>query len=337
MGKATVVVQGRTVQQPEAAVAEAEFRLDVLAPPTAAKMDILFVLDLTGSMDFAIKGIKEGILNLAKKLEEKQIDFRIGLVGFRDIEDDGEFPFALKINGQVFTTNLEAFRNKVGAQKANGGGDDPESCLQGLVLAGQQPFRADVDRVLVLITDAPPKIHKRPGHTWYPPFSVEETIETLKKSQIQQLHTVVRKADYDASYKKFHAEFKGAFFDIHQEQGRGDFASLLPRLGGEISVNTSAAPAAPKVTLAPPLPAAETTAELPRATSLATLKGVQSTDTYFASDRVQLMVAIALWTMVIGGSISVAILAGQRFDTCRRWLHIVDSNKAPSAGLWRER
>jgi hypothetical protein len=333
LGKATVVVQGRTVQQPEAAVADAEFRLDVLAPPTPPKMDILFVLDLTGSMDFAIKGIKDGILNLAKKLEDKQIDFRVGLVGFRDIEDDGEFPYPLLIGGQTFTTNLPAFRDKVGALKADGGGDDPESCLQGLVLAAQQPFRADVDRVLVLITDAPPKIHKRPGHM-YPPYSMEEMIETLKKAQIQQVHTVVRSTDYSASYKKLHTAFKGAFFDIHEEQSRGDFASLLPKLGDEISENTNAAaPPVPKVTLAPSLPAGVTTAELPRARSDSTLKGVQSTDTYFASDRVQLMVAIALWTMVIAGAISIAILAGQRFYTRRNWLDIVDSNKALVGGV----
>ena len=52
-----------------------------------------------------------------------------------------EEPFVLEIDGKAFTKDYEAFRNEVKKQLARGGGDEPESSLQGLALAARQPFR----------------------------------------------------------------------------------------------------------------------------------------------------------------------------------------------------
>ena len=40
----------------------------------------------------------------------------------------------------------------------DGGGDTPESALDALGLAAAQPFRADATKVILLITDAPPRL-----------------------------------------------------------------------------------------------------------------------------------------------------------------------------------
>jgi hypothetical protein len=347
-GRHTLVVEGRAVNQPVADRARAEVRLEVVAP-TLAKVDVLFVLDLTGSMSFAIRGVKDGIGNFAKELEKKALDSRIGMVCFRDIEEDKELPYPLLFNGETFTTDYEAFRAKVATLKADGGGDEPESSLQALALAVKQPFRENVTRVLVLITDATPKIHKKKG-AGYELLTVEETVKRMDKAQLQQMHVVVKKAHYDKFYKKFHAVCPGSFFDISNVTKGGAFAEMLPKIGEEISLNTKAEapPPLPKPAPAPELPvlpppkkeapppvlkAAETLAVLPPADTVPTLKAVQSTQTYAADDRMRLLLAIAGWTMVIAAATSLLIVAGQQFYARQRFVGPLDGIKALGGGL----
>ena len=44
----------------------------------------MFVLDVTSSMTWAIEGIRDGIIEFARELEQRKMDIRIGLTGFRD-------------------------------------------------------------------------------------------------------------------------------------------------------------------------------------------------------------------------------------------------------------
>jgi hypothetical protein len=63
------------------------------------------------------------------------------------------------------------------------------------------------------------------------------------------------------------------------------------------------------------------------------LKAVQSAQIFASTDVIQLVLAITLWTMVIGCAVSVALLTGQRFYMRRRWLHPLDTAKALGGGL----
>jgi hypothetical protein len=333
VGQHKFSVEATVVDQPKARAARQPIRLEVLAPPVP-KVDVLFVLDLTGSMQFAINGVKDGVRNFVKELEKKAIDSRIGMICFRDIEDDRELPYPLQFNGETFTTDYEAFRAKVATLKADGGGDEPESSLQALALAAKQPFREYCSRVLIFITDAPPKVHNRPGKE-YPPYTVEETVELLKPRNINQFHQVVRKQDYDRYYGRFMALCPGSFFDISKAPTGQAFAELLPKLGEEISLNTVAtAPPPPKAnTVPPPLPAGETTMSLPPADVVPTLKAVQSTQTYAAADRIRLLAAIAGWTMLITAAASMLIVCGQAFYARQSFVGPLDAVKALGGGL----
>ncbi len=48
------------------------------------KADIIFVLDVTGSMTNEINGVKENIVEFADSLSAQGIDFRLGMVTFLD-------------------------------------------------------------------------------------------------------------------------------------------------------------------------------------------------------------------------------------------------------------
>lgn len=284
------------------------FRLEV-KPAPVPKADIVFVVDLTGSMQFAINGIKNGIHSFIEKLGGKDLDARVAVVVFRDIVADREEPYALKFDGEVFTKNFEAIRSALNgrALQARGGGDLPESSLQALALTAKQPFRDDASRVVVLITDAEPK--KNTGH----PNDIPEATEELKKAKINQVHLFVRPPHLDI-YRPLQKGAKGSYIDIDTLK-RGDaFAEILPKLGEEISrITIASLPNAPSSSAPPPLLPSADAPPLPPATSDATVKAVSSTDAYAESDRFRLLLAIAVWTAVIAAGISFVILAGQEF------------------------
>ena len=78
--------------------------------------DIVFVLDVTGSMGDEIDGVKNHIVEFADSLSYRGIDFRLGMVTFLDVIE----------NVYPFTRDVLAFRALVGEQFAHGGDDRPE-------------------------------------------------------------------------------------------------------------------------------------------------------------------------------------------------------------------
>lgn len=312
--------------------AVAPFHLRVRALPIP-QADIVFVLDLTGSMQFAIDGIKLGIQNFARELEKSRIDARIALIGFRDIaEGPVGRPFVMTVQGEAFTKDYNAFIQEVGKLRAMStflNNDPPESALQGLSLAAKQPFRASAASVLLLITDAPPKIH--PDEV---PSTVPQSLEELSKKKIKQLHLVVRAQDYQDVYAKFHDTFKGSFFDLTQSTSGDAFKRILPELSRKISSLTIASqPRAPEQASSLPDLPVESQAPPPPPVEAAVVKAVQSTQSYTHQDRYQLLLAIAVWTMAMSGCISLLILAGQRFYTCQRFPGVVEGGNSLGGGF----
>jgi Mg-chelatase subunit ChlD len=310
----------------------AGFRLEVLKVPVPSA-DVIFVLDLTGSMQFAIDGVKRGIKSFVTLMKEKNIDARVGLVCFRDIVADNERPYIVLFNGEPFTTDYTKFEMEVDKLRAMGGGDDPESSLQALAKAAEQRFRPDAAKVILLITDAEPKIH--PGEV---PSTIEDTIGLLRKNPPTQLHFVVRTMHYDKDYKKFHDalrdQVKGSLFDIDAARSKG-FASLLPTLSTTISKSLIAkAPEAPVGKgEPPPLPEASSTGDLPPQTAVPSLQAVQSTRRYRAEDSGQVVLVSGLWTLSVAGCIALLILAGQYFYTKQAWPGIPEGARALGGGI----
>src|SRR5205085_2723531 len=111
------------------------------------KADVMFVLDITGSMQFAIVGVEQGLEKILNKLKKNDITARVGLTVFRDREKgNGKKPtpndLSPGIKGDPFTFNFKGkasftdiqkeFRGVVSKLKAEGGGDIPENSLEGM-------------------------------------------------------------------------------------------------------------------------------------------------------------------------------------------------------------
>jgi Ca-activated chloride channel family protein len=340
VGKSIVTVEASSGS---AIAGSTKFELEVRhRPPPMA--DIVFVLDLTGSMQFAINGIKEGIQSFTKELERNKIDARLGVICFRDLEvdkvegtNDPEHPYPLLFDDQPFTKDYTAVRNGVAPLRAGGGGDIPESSLQAMALAARQPFRAKASRVLVLITDAEPKIHQLGALKEGEPQTMEQTLDILKKKEIDQVHLVVRSEDLrnfarpDRSYQNFHTDadgkrvFAGEHFELKNVTGDKAFAGILPSISKSSSRSTIAGKPKDSGTMEPP--------PLPKAAEVPVLKALQSNDVYAKEDKLRLLAAFAVWTMVVAGFISLFIVAGQHFHTRQALVDPIDGGKGFGGGL----
>lgn len=125
------------------------------AAPDRPRMEVVFVLDTTGSMSGMIAGAKQKVWAIANKLKSARPtpEIRFGLVGYRDRGD----AYITKLFG--LTSNLDEVYTNLFAFQADGGGDEPESVNEALHKAVrdlQWSTDASVLRVIFLVGDARP-------------------------------------------------------------------------------------------------------------------------------------------------------------------------------------
>jgi hypothetical protein len=145
---------------------------DAVAPgqaPTATRglryaVDIVFCIDVTGSMTPILDRVKDNALrfydDVQKNLTDKgkNVDeLRVRVIAFRDFKADGaaalqESPF------YALPEEQSGFAEFVRGLVAEGGGDAPESGLEAVALAVSSPWTTSGDRrrqVIVVWTDSP--------------------------------------------------------------------------------------------------------------------------------------------------------------------------------------
>ena len=143
-------------------------------PGKKGPIDVVVVLDTTGSMQKSIDSMRANAIASIKKLKEKSDDIRLAVTTFRDLKIEADRPHFLV---KPFTSNLQdgfAFLNGL---RADSGGDTPEDQLHGISLAlelwekeGKTPDRIPT-KIVIVVTDAP-------AHS---PDSVGNTFESIAK------------------------------------------------------------------------------------------------------------------------------------------------------------
>ncbi|MBI1829818.1 MAG: VWA domain-containing protein [Planctomycetes bacterium] len=196
------------------------------------RAQVMFVLDITGSMSGEIEGVKNNIKDFMDYIHSEGLSAEVGLIAFRDLEED-EPPEVLMFQGKPFTKDPGMFKSQVSRLDANGGGaNDGESSLDAVVLACRQPFESGVTRIVILITDEPPLIPDGRVH------SLEDVASALQQARIDQLHIVA--PDYlQNHYTSLHHTVKGDVFDLDSgARGGSTFRKILLDIGKSISIAT---------------------------------------------------------------------------------------------------
>jgi Mg-chelatase subunit ChlD len=136
---------------------------DQPAPPAPPpKVEVVFVLDTTGSMDGLINGAKAKIWSIANFIVSAQPtpEVRIGLIAYRDVGD----AYVTKVYG--LTEDLDKVHQRLRAFKADGGGDTPEHVSRALSEAVDKMQWSDgAMKMIFLVGDAPPA-ERGDGYSW---------------------------------------------------------------------------------------------------------------------------------------------------------------------------
>lgn len=153
--KVTVSLGGETAEAPlEGSTREHSFTLDVPAIGRPIDLDILFLIDVTGSMGDEIDRLKETVDAIAGRIDGlgAATDLRFAMTVYRDRGD------SFVAETFEFTPDVAAFSQALAAVVADGGGDYPESLNEGLHEAIHTPeWRVDdAVSLMFLIADAPP-------------------------------------------------------------------------------------------------------------------------------------------------------------------------------------
>jgi hypothetical protein len=122
----------------------------------AINLDVLFLIDATGSMSDEIAKIQSTIFDVAAQIDglPGQPNVRYGMVTYRDRGDS----FVSQVYD--FTPDVRDFSQNLSAVWADGGGDYPESLNEGLHKAvNQVEWRSeDTVKLIFLVADAPPHL-----------------------------------------------------------------------------------------------------------------------------------------------------------------------------------
>lgn len=121
-------------------------------------VELVFVLDTTGSMGGLLEGAKNKIWYIANEIQNAKtnVEVRIGLIAYRDRGDD----YITK--HFAITNDIHSIYAELIEFQAGGGGDAPESVNQALYEAIQQQNWSDAHdtlRIVFLVGDAPPKMN----------------------------------------------------------------------------------------------------------------------------------------------------------------------------------
>lgn len=170
------------------------------------KADIVFVLDVTGSMGDEIDEVRLNIMEFADSLSFRGVDFRLGMVTFLD-EIENIYPF---------TSDVQQFQANVAAQYAHGGGDRAENSLDALVAAMGLDFRPDANRLFIWITDADYHINNS-----YTQETKESVVNQLLANGIM-VHCIGALTFQTDFYDQIVMNTGGKVFNIY-----GDFRDIL--------------------------------------------------------------------------------------------------------------
>jgi Mg-chelatase subunit ChlD len=124
--------------------------------PNASELEMVFVLDTTGSMGGLLEGAKQRIWGIVNEVMQSSSHpaVRIGLVAYRDRGDQ----YVTQV--LPLTNDLDKVYSTLMDYRADGGGDTPEDVRQaladGVTRAGWAQSSAHLAQIIFLVGDAPP-------------------------------------------------------------------------------------------------------------------------------------------------------------------------------------
>ena len=189
------------------------------------KVDIVFIIDATGSMSDEINNVRDNIASFSENLIESGLDNRFCIIDYRDITC-GEDTYVHINSGTHWLKDIGSVVNALDSIVATGGGDGPESVLDPLGYVAdnrQMQWRSDAYRFAFVLTDANYKVANNYGYD-----SMDEVVEQLKRMEV--VTSVITSSSHSGDYYDLYHETGGIYANIYS----GDFDQEMLELSDSI-------------------------------------------------------------------------------------------------------
>jgi len=197
-----------------------------------SSVEVVFVLDTTGSMGGLLEGAKQKVWSIANEIAKGKPapDIKMGLIAYRDRGDQ----YVTKVVN--LSRDLDKMYSELLSLKADGGGDGPEHVLQALDDAAAKITWEDDSRtfrVVYLVGDAPP--HRDYGDT----PDLEKLLQRLvRKGVVVNTVQCGSEGATTAEWRKIARLGEGRFLAIPQDGGvvavATPFDERLAKLNAEL-------------------------------------------------------------------------------------------------------
>jgi hypothetical protein len=169
----------------------------ILVAEDVRPVDLVFVLDISGSMSGELESVRNSLNDFLGQLEARKIKGRFGLVTF---DDDARLTHPL-------TSDVRKIVEVMRPLFVTGGRATGDSSLSGLAIAAGLPFDRDARKVVIVITDETTDIPD--GEI----FSTEEVVVKLKAAHVDEVD-VVTLATLTDDYAFLSEAAPGKFFTM---------------------------------------------------------------------------------------------------------------------------
>ena len=210
----------------ELSIVTAELEITDVMVGTA---DIVFVLDISGSMRDELNNVKNNLVSFANSVDAAGVSARYSIITFSDYTEYPETNAAeqtqIIYNGaNKWYTDAASAANSINSIVLAIGGDEPECDIDGLMMANYDlDYRQDARRFYILLTDAS---YKENNH--YGVSSYDEALNILKANAVC-VSVITTSLLANSTYYSLYTETGGTYLDIDSSNfGTGLTDYLLP-------------------------------------------------------------------------------------------------------------
>ena len=174
------------------------------------KVDIVFVIDATGSMSGEINNVRTNIASFAENLLESGLNIRFCIIDYRDITD-GERTNVHTVSGSHWMTDIDSVVSALGSIRASGGGDTPATVMDPLGYVADNSlmsWRSDAYKFAFVLTDANYKTSNTHGYS-----SMSQLVNQLAAMKV--VTSVITSTTYSDTYSELYETTGGIWADIN--------------------------------------------------------------------------------------------------------------------------
>ncbi len=195
--------------QQASAAGEIHVTLDISDRSDSIPVDVMFVVDTTGSMSDELSFLQTELTDIIGALPQQQSDINVGLVFYRDYGD------TYVTRAYDFSEDLNSSQLNLNQESAAGGGDYPEAMDQALEAALRADWRENSRKLLFLLADAPPH-SDRIRATW-------NAASAARKNNIHLVPVAASGVAEDAEYimRSIAALTNGRYIFLTDDSGYG--------------------------------------------------------------------------------------------------------------------